>query len=60
MTHPILTDTDALARNRARATADALFLHERAALDLQDRVEMVKREFTDPLLVTPIPTTGAP
>ena len=55
MTHPILTDTDALARNRARATADALFLHERAALDLQDRVEMVKREFTDPLLVTPYP-----
>lgn len=55
MTHPILTDTRALARNRARARAEALFLHDRAALDLQDRVEMVKREFTDPLLITPYP-----
>ncbi|PJE27596.1 Methyltransferase domain-containing protein [Pseudooceanicola antarcticus] len=50
-----LTDTAALARNRARAEAQALFLHERAAFDLQDRLDMVKREFTDPVLVTPYP-----
>ncbi|MBR9761972.1 MAG: methyltransferase domain-containing protein [Rhodobacteraceae bacterium] len=50
-----LTDAAALARNRARAEAQALFLHDRAALDLQDRLDMVKREFTDPVLVTPHP-----
>ncbi len=53
---PTLTDRAALARNRARARrAPALFLHELAADDLQDRLEMVNREFTAPAVVTPFP-----
>lgn len=48
-----LTDRPALARQRARAaTAPALFLHEAAIADVQDRVSMVNRRFTAPGIVT--------
>jgi SAM-dependent methyltransferase len=54
MTAPLLTDTAALARNRARAARDpALFLHEMTADDVQDRLIEVNRTFTDPAVVTP-------
>lgn len=54
MSAPALTDTAALARNRARAARDpALFLHELAADDLQDRLSVVKRSFTDIAVITP-------
>ncbi|SFE38017.1 methyltransferase domain-containing protein [Roseivivax sediminis] len=55
---PVLTDRAALARNRDRAraaAAPALFLHEHAADDLQDRLEVVNRTFTAPAVVTPFP-----
>lgn len=54
MTAPLLTDTAALARNRARAARDpALFLHEMTADEVQDRLTEVNRTFTDPAVVTP-------
>lgn len=49
---PNLTDLAALARNRSRATPEALFLFESARDDLQDRLSMVKRSFTAPAIVT--------
>lgn len=49
---PRLTDRTALRRNRARARTDALFLHDMAIEDLQDRLSMVNRSFTDPAIVT--------
>lgn len=49
-----LTDTLALSRNRARATE--MFLRERVADDVQERLEEVNRSFTSPLIVTPTPT----
>jgi SAM-dependent methyltransferase len=51
---PDLTDLTALARHRARALrAPALFLHQMAADDLQDRLSEVNRTFTRPAIVTP-------
>lgn len=56
MKHPApLTDRVALARNRARAARDMLYLHHRAAEDVQDRMTMVNRRFTAPVVVTPFP-----
>ncbi|MBT9383872.1 methyltransferase domain-containing protein [Pseudooceanicola sp. CBS1P-1] len=55
MTQPILTDMAALARRRARATPEGLFLHDLVAQDLQDRLAMVKKSFTDAVLITPFP-----
>lgn len=53
MTEP-LTDRRALMRQRARATAGtpALFLHEAAIGEVQDRLDMVKKSFTAPAIVT--------
>ncbi|MBV2359465.1 methyltransferase domain-containing protein [Thalassococcus sp. CAU 1522] len=48
---PRLTDPDALARNRNRATAR--FLQELARDEAQDRLAMVNRSFTAPAVVTP-------
>lgn len=47
-----LTDRAALARNRARAVSEELFLHDVAAEDVQDRLGMVNREFKDAALIT--------
>ena len=55
---PILTDRDALLRNRARALAadkPATFLHDQAMLDLQERLQLVNRTFTSPAVVTGFP-----
>ncbi|MFC7702690.1 methyltransferase domain-containing protein [Plastorhodobacter daqingensis] len=53
---PDLADRTALARHRSRvAAAPALFLHEEAALDLQERLNEVNRRFTAPALVTHFP-----
>jgi len=55
---PALTDTIALARNRARAMAlpePALFLHEEAAREIKERLNGVNRRFTRPAIVTGFP-----
>ncbi len=54
---PRLTDRSALMRNRARATRQgpALFLHEAALDEVQDRLSMVNRSFTKPAVVTGFP-----
>ncbi|HEY0275220.1 MAG TPA: methyltransferase domain-containing protein, partial [Paenirhodobacter sp.] len=61
MTQPLLTDRTALTRQRARATATApaLFLHEDAADELQERLLEVNRTFTTPALVTNFPAPFA-
>lgn len=53
MTQPLLTDRTALARNRARAQAGALFLHEMAREEAEDRTGFINRTFTKPAVVTP-------
>lgn len=55
-TPPPLTDRIALALNRARAArAPALFLHEDAVLEVQERLIEVNRRFTSPVVVTGMP-----
>lgn len=54
-TPPRLTDPAALRRNRGRARAGALFLHEAARDELQDRLALVNRVFTDVAIVAPFP-----
>lgn len=50
-----MTDPIALARHRARSSADALFLHEAAADEIEDRLSLVNKSFTRPALVTAFP-----
>src|SRR6056297_1747386 len=51
-----LTDRAALARNRHRALRDpALFLHAAAVHDIQDRLALINRTFTDTRIVTGLP-----
>ncbi len=51
-----LTDQAALTAHRARAAkAPALFLHEAARDEVQDRLAMVKKSFTDVAVVSPFP-----
>ncbi len=53
---PPLFDREALLRHRARAGRDpALFLHERVADEIEDRLSEVNRVFTDAAVVTPWP-----
>ncbi len=52
---PVLVDRLALQRNRARADADALFLHETLAAELQERLNEVNRTFTSVAIVTGFP-----
>lgn len=53
---PVLTDRLALSRHRDRARANpALFLHEEAMADVQDRLTLVNKTFTAPAIVTPFP-----
>ncbi|MFW2588371.1 SAM-dependent methyltransferase [Sagittula sp. SSi028] len=54
-TPPRLTDPRALTRNRNRARPDALFLHEIAVGEAEDRLSMVNKTFTDVAVVTPFP-----
>ena len=53
-TPPPLTDRGALMRQRARAAAGtpALFLHNAALDEIQDRLSMVNKSFTAPGIVT--------
>lgn len=50
---PQITDRAALLRHRSRATDAALFLHENARDEAQDRVMMVNKRFTAPAVITP-------
>ncbi|MGB5865987.1 MAG: methyltransferase domain-containing protein [Sulfitobacter sp.] len=50
-----MTDTVSLAAHRARATDEGLFLHEVAADELQDRLDMVNKPFTSAAIVTGFP-----
>lgn len=49
---PSLTDRTALHRQRDRALPAALFPHELAADQIEDRLDMVKRSFTEIAVVT--------
>ncbi|MEE4189762.1 MAG: methyltransferase domain-containing protein [Roseobacter sp.] len=53
--NPQLTDTNALRLHRARARRDRLFLQESAADEIQDRLGVVNRGFTDVAVVAPFP-----
>lgn len=53
MTAPQLIDRPALLRHRRRARHDALFLHDEAILETQERLATVNRRFTKPAIVTP-------
>ncbi len=59
MDMPQLTDRAALRRNRTRAEPDALFLHEQAANELQERLNEVNRTFTSMAIVTGFPAFWA-
>lgn len=50
---PQLTDRKALMMHRARAKPNALFLHEEALADVQDRLTMVNRTFKSTAIITP-------
>ena len=56
-TPPKLTDRAALLRNRDRAKRQGpeLFLHEDAAIELEERLNEVNRTFTQPAIVTNFP-----
>ena len=51
-TPPRMTDTAALALHRARANDDALFLHQAAADEIEDRLNVVNKSFTDMAVVS--------
>jgi hypothetical protein len=55
MTETPLFDRAALAAHRARQRRDALFLHELAVDEVQDRLSMVNRSFTAAAIVTSAP-----
>jgi SAM-dependent methyltransferase len=57
---PRLTDRHALSLHRARARRDALFLHDAACDDAQDRLSMVNRTFKEIAIVTPYPEVWQP
>lgn len=47
-----MTDTATLAQRRTRAVHEALFLHEAAADEIEDRMTLVKKAFTSIAIVT--------
>jgi SAM-dependent methyltransferase len=60
MQPPLLTDRTALVRHRARAEKQAdhrsaLFLHDLARSDIEERLNQVNRTFTTPAVVTGFP-----
>lgn len=55
MQPPILTDRSALLAHRARASRAALFLHDEAVAEVQERLIEVNRRFTAPAVVTGFP-----
>ena len=56
---PVLFDRAALAAHRLRARPEALFLHDVARAEVQDRLSIVNRTFTAPGVVTPFPAVWA-
>lgn len=56
---PKLTNRHTLARNRARALPEAMFLHDHIAAELQERLNEVNRTFTDVAIVTGAPDIWA-
>lgn len=60
ITAPILFDRTALRSHRSRARLDALFLHETALEEVQDRLSMVNRSFTRVAIISPFPEIWAP
>lgn len=58
---PKLINPDALLRNRARARRrePALFLHQEAGLEVQERLNLVNRRFTEPAVITAWPEVWA-
>ncbi len=52
---PTLVDRTALRLHRKRADAQDLFLHHAALDEVQDRLAMVNKAFTDIAIVTPFP-----
>ncbi|UWR57972.1 methyltransferase domain-containing protein [Phaeobacter inhibens] len=50
---PQLFDRRAIAAHRSRLTPQALFLHDIARDEIEDRLSMVNRSFTNPALVAP-------
>lgn len=52
-----LINRDRLSQNRARAAklGGDFFLHDEARLEIEDRVDMVNKEFTSPAIVTSFP-----
>ena len=59
MSLPNLIDRTAIQRNRARALPEALFLHQEAASDLEERLIEVNRRFKSPAIVTGFPDVWA-
>ncbi|MCX7558280.1 methyltransferase domain-containing protein [Sulfitobacter sp. F26204] len=56
MTQPVqMTDMQTLARYRHRADHNAMFLHQAAADEVQDRIDMVNMSFNSTALVTGAP-----
>jgi SAM-dependent methyltransferase len=56
MTQPKpITDLNALARNRSRATLQALFLQQAALDEVEDRMAMVNKPFQSPAIVSAFP-----
>lgn len=53
MAHPQIFDHDVLARRRARCQPEALFLHDLARDEIEDRLSMVNRVFTAPAIIAP-------
>ena len=53
---PRLTDRAALLAHRRRARPSALFLHELARDEVEERLNEVNRSFTRPAVVTPFPS----
>ena len=57
---PLLIDRTSLARRRARTKAGrGYFLHQEAITDLQDRLQMITKPFTDITIVTGHPAPWA-
>lgn len=50
-----MTDLATLARHRARATSKGMFLHQAAADEIQDRLELVNKSFKATAIVTGFP-----
>lgn len=55
---PQLFDRQALAAHRARRQQEALFLHQMARDEVEDRLSMVNRTFTAPAVVSPLRRFG--